>query len=211
MIWHIFKKDWRLEWRLVLGVALVQVILSGILWKQGPNLMVNLLAIAALLARGFAIVETVHNDPIPGVRQDWLVRPILRSELLTAKILFTVLVVQGPVLLCDFAEALADGFSFGASLEAAFSRSLYMLLAFSLPVLAISSITKNLLEVLAAGVGSLLAVALGNFLSQGNGLPTQKLVDTAVGWTAWSGALFVLVGLVTAVLIMQFRRRMTVV
>jgi len=29
MIWHIFKKDWKLEWRLALGVALTQLLLSG--------------------------------------------------------------------------------------------------------------------------------------------------------------------------------------
>jgi hypothetical protein len=211
MIWHIFRKDWKLEWRLALGVALVQVILSGILWKQGPTLMANLLALAALLARAFVIVETVHNDPIPGVRQDWLVRPIRRSELLAAKILFTVLVVQAPVFAGDLAEALAEGFSFGASFEAAFSRSLYLLFAFSLPAVAISSITKNLLEVLAAGVGSVLVFVLGNVITQGTGLPTQKLTDTAVGWTAWSGSLVMLLGLVAVVLFMQFRRRMTVV
>lgn len=210
MIWHILKKDWRLEWRLAIGVALVQAILSGILWRQGPSLTANLLAMAVLLARGFVIVETMHNDPIPGVRQDWLVRPIRRSELLAAKILFTVSVVQGPVFICDLAEALADGFSFGASLEAAFSRSFYMLLAFSLPVLAISSITKNLLEVLAAGVGSILVVVLANFFSEGTGLPTQRLIDTAVGWTTWSGALLVLLGLLAIVLTAQFGRRATV-
>jgi len=98
MIWHIFRKDWKLEWRLAAGVALVQTILSGILWKQGPGMVANLLGLAALPARVFLIVETVHNDPIPGVRQDWLVRPIRRSELLAAKILLTVLVVQVPLL-----------------------------------------------------------------------------------------------------------------
>jgi hypothetical protein len=208
MIWHIFKKDWKLEWRLALGVALVQMILSGILWHDGPNTLVTILGLAAGLARVFLIVETVHNDPIPGVRQDWLVRPIRRSELLTAKILFTVLVVQGPVFAGDLAEALAEGFSFGASLEAAFSRSLYMLLTFSLPVLAVSSFTKNLLEVLASGVFIVVVVALAQGFTLGPPAP-QRLVDTGVGWMAESACLLVLSALVAAILLLQFRRRMT--
>ena len=34
-----------------MGVALVQVILSGILWHEGPSVMVSLLGFAAILAR----------------------------------------------------------------------------------------------------------------------------------------------------------------
>jgi hypothetical protein len=207
MIWHIFKKDWKLEWRLALGVALVQMILSAILWRQGPSIVVSTLGFAALLARGFLIVETVHNDPIPGVRQDWLVRPIRRSELLAAKILFTVLVVQVPVFVGDLAEALAEGFSFGASIEAALSRSLYMLITFSLPVLAVSSFTKNLLEVLASGVFIVVVSALAQAFTVG--MAAQKLVETGVGWMAESACLLVLSALVAAILFMQFRRRMT--
>jgi hypothetical protein len=207
MIWHIFKKDWKLEWRLALGVALVQLILSGLLWHEGPTIAVTVLGCAAFLARAFLIVETVHNDPIPGVRQDWLVRPILRSELLAAKILFTVLVVQAPVFAGDWAESLAEGFSFGTSLEAALSRSFYMLITFSLPVLAIASFTKNLLEVLASGVFIVAVSALAQTFAVE--MAAQKLVQTGVGWMAETACLLVLSALVAATLFMQFRRRMT--
>ena len=207
MIWHIFKKDWKLEWRLSVGVGLVQLILSAILWHEGPIIAVSILGFAALLARAFLIVETVHNDPITGVRQDWLVRPIRRSDLLLAKIFFTVLVVQLPVFAGELAESLAEGFSFGSSFEAAFSRSLYMVIAFSLPVLAVSSFTKNLLEVLASGVFMVVAIALAQ--SATVGMPVQKLVGTGVGWTVGSACLLMLSAFVAAILFMQFRRRMT--
>lgn len=217
MIWHIFKKDWNLEWRLALGVAFTQLLLSAVLWKQGPAGgtsgplfdVIILLCIASLLARGFLIVETVHNDAIPGVRQDWLVRPIRRSELLAAKILFTILVVQLPVFAGDLLEALADGFSFGASLHVAVSRSFYMLITFCLPVLALSSITKNLLEVLTSGVIGVVIVTLSRVLTE-NGFGTQQLMGTGLGWTVETTCLATIVAFAAIILTMQFRRRQTV-
>src|SRR2546423_5869145 len=44
----------------------------------------------------FLIAAIVHVEAIPGVRQDWLVRPIRRGNLLLEKFLFVVLMVGGP-------------------------------------------------------------------------------------------------------------------
>jgi len=210
MIWHIFKKDWKLQWRLALAIAFAQLLVSGMLWKPGPMPMVELLASAVMLARAFLIVDTVHHDPLPGVRQDWLVRPIRRSELLAAKCLFTVLVVQLPVFAGDLMEALANGFSFGLSFEAALSRSLYMLIIFSLPILAIASVTKNLLEVLTACVFSLSAIAVAQVLTRNSEEGVQKLAGTPLGWIVGICSALIIVASASAILTMQFRLRSTV-
>jgi hypothetical protein len=44
--------------------------------------MVNPLIMIGILGTGFLIASVVHQDAIPGVRQDWLVRPVKRRDLL---------------------------------------------------------------------------------------------------------------------------------
>src|SRR5437867_3622807 len=92
---------------------------------------------------------SVHVDAIPGVRQDWLVRPIKRRDLLAAKLLFVILLVQGPILLTDFVGAAANGFPFAQSLSASLSHNVFWLATFYLPVLAFASLTRNFTEAVA--------------------------------------------------------------
>src|ERR1700730_2787368 len=100
MVWHLFKKDWKLAWVFVLVVSGVHWIDSAIIYKLGlfdEDPMLGMLADAvpmlAFFASMFLIGAIVHLDSIPGVRQDWLVRPISRLDLVVEKLLFIVLMV----------------------------------------------------------------------------------------------------------------------
>jgi hypothetical protein len=163
MIWHIFKKDLRLLWPLVLIVALAEA-LDDTMWAMVGIFLepISLRRIAANLSVGLVIgivaliVSTVHQDALPGDRQDWLVRPIRRRDMILAKILFVLLAVHAPYLLMDLAHGMSLGFSFWDSLSAAFSRSLHLLWVISLPVLAIAAVTSTLVEV----VGALMVIVL---------------------------------------------------
>jgi len=77
MIWHIFKKDWKLVWPFVLIVSAVHWIGAAIVYKLGEDPMLGLLAeqlpALALFASMFLIGAIVHVDATPGARQDWLV------------------------------------------------------------------------------------------------------------------------------------------
>ena len=124
MVWHIFKKDWKLLWLLVLGLLAVQCLFTILLYKRDHGAtdlfrILNLLQTILMLASGVLVAAAVHLDAIPGVRQDWLVRPIRRRDLLSAKLLFVILLVQGPILVADFVGAAANGFPFGQSFSAA--------------------------------------------------------------------------------------------
>ena len=131
MIWHICKKDMKLLWPFVLGAAGIQFTSAGMRYAM-DHIRVsealldisNLLQLGALLVSALLIATVVHQDAIPGVRQDWLVRPISRRDLLLAKLLFVLLLVHGPILLTDTMEGLLNGFPIGQSLTAAVSRSL---------------------------------------------------------------------------------------
>ena len=50
----------------------------------------------SLLTTALLIALVMHQDNLPGLQQDWLVRPIRRRDLALSKLLFLVLLAQGP-------------------------------------------------------------------------------------------------------------------
>ena len=83
MIWHIFKKDCRLLWPLVLIVALVHFVSASLWIRLGrfdePRdlvLIAYLLPLLGLLGIVILTVAALHQDVLPGVRQDYCVRSI---------------------------------------------------------------------------------------------------------------------------------------
>ena len=126
-------------------------------------------------------------------------RPIKRRDLLAAKLLFVILLVQGPILLTDFVGAAANGFPFSQSLGASLSHNVFWLATFYLPVLAFASLTRNFTEAVAGAVIAIVAFAfaiqaanavgdLGVVLRTGAGW----LVELSLTLTALSGTAVVL-------------------
>ena len=117
MILHIMKKDWKLLWRVVVLVAAVQFSLAAMLFhidhaavnKNPYGLLLQLILFMTFLGRAVLIVMCVQQDAIPGISQDWLSRPVKRTDLMFAKLAFVLLFAQGPVLIADFFQALAGG------------------------------------------------------------------------------------------------------
>src|ERR1700761_7893184 len=106
MIWHIFKKDLRLLWPFgfasaILQFAIVAVHLKLGVFEEEPIFSSVLLLLESVMYFGVAVLiaSVVHEDSVVGTRQDWLVRPIRRRDLLLAKLLFLLLAVQVPMLL----------------------------------------------------------------------------------------------------------------
>ena len=95
---NILKKDWRLLWPLIAALTVLQGLLAFARFRAGQflnGLPTAPMAVLELLAVAIVIILVVHQDPIPGVRQDWLVRPIARGDLFLAKLIFVVVLVQG--------------------------------------------------------------------------------------------------------------------
>jgi len=167
MFWHILRKDWKLLRWMVVGLALLNAVPRivqssyGAFWdnRRAAAGFTGMLYGVALAAGVLVIVLAVQEDAIPGLRQDWLARPIARRDLLLSKLLFVVLLVQAPIFAIEVAQCLAAGFPLAASFSAPFSRSLWMLLALDLPVLAFATLTRNLAQAAAAAVAAILGVA----------------------------------------------------
>jgi hypothetical protein len=215
MVWHIFQKDWKLLWPLVMGVAGVQITNTAI-WFALRNFGITqmtaeiseLFSIAVFLVIGVLVAIAVQQDTLPGDRQDWLVRPIRRRDLMLAKLLFILIAVHGPMLLVDLALGIASGLSFWNALSAALSHGVSLLVDLSLPVAAVAAMTPNLVVLF----GGLLTVGLLGFLaillfagwqqSHGGMMPIM-----GIWWvipTLWSGLVLLVVGV--TIPLQYFRR-----
>ncbi len=190
MIWHILKKDARLLWPIAALVAALQIcaavpihlIDSGMRTPQ-LAMLADLLPALALLGIMVVIVMAMHQDPVPGVRQDWLVRPIRRMDLVLAKLLFVLLMVQVPLWAVDGGAALADGFALPAACIAAAGRNLQVFCAFALPAMMLGAITRTFVEaVIVALAGWILFLGTSQII-----IPTLLGIKPAIGETgaAW--------------------------
>jgi hypothetical protein len=184
MVWHIFRKDYKLLWRMVFGVAFINLMHRAILSSVDPFgsggvsplvVLSGILGTVSLLATGVLIVMVVQLDPLPGLTQDWLVRPIRRRDLLLSKILFVALMVQGPIFLIEVGQCLAARFPLGPSLAAPLSRSVWMFLAMDLPVLAFATLTRSLTQAAGAAIAIVLGFAL---FTEATLLYTNSLFNT---------------------------------
>ena len=151
----------------------------------------------------------VQLDPLPDDRQDWLVRPIWRRDLLLAKLLFVILFLHLPMLLADTLQGVASGFPLDQTLAAAAKLNLSRLIAFTLPALAIGALTRSIGQMLGLGLVvfiAALAVIGGatlalEFFSGGFGL---LIGDTLAGFVL--GTVLLLGGMATILGLQYFRR-----
>jgi ABC-type transport system involved in multi-copper enzyme maturation permease subunit len=129
MVWHIFRKDWKLGWKFFVAVAVIEFLPAIIRVKLGffgedPTLeyLLTPLGNIVILASALLTIAVVQLDSIPSVREDWLTRPVPRGELLLAKLMLAVVLVQGAVLLAETFLCMATGFSLGPAVIAALAQ-----------------------------------------------------------------------------------------
>jgi hypothetical protein len=223
MIMHIVRKDWQLVRPLALLVAGLQIVLGFLEFQRLPfgthgagealNVLVTL---ALILAMILLVCQIIHQDAIPGVNQDWLVRPIPRGDLLLAKLLSIALYIHGPIILVSLTQCLAHGFQFDDSLRAVLLSNCAVVLVFSLPLAAAAALTKSVTEALV----TLLTVALGllllHFLVPVLSYPLTRHVEfdyptvgTGIQWFWRFPAQLILLASLIGVLLLQYFKRDT--
>jgi hypothetical protein len=220
MVWHIFKKDWKLAWVFVLVVSVVHWIDSAIMYKLGlfdEDPMLGMLADAvpmlAFFASMFLIGAIVHLDSIPGVRQDWLVRPISRRDLVIEKFLFMVLMVNGPIFAEVLLQGLANKFSFRLSLAAAMWQVAFLFFAFTLPLFSFASVTRNMTQAFIFGCScTFIMVGFQTIAGYLNGRAhgtLESLSWSAIGWVGETARFALSVVAATVILGLQYFSRKT--
>jgi hypothetical protein len=220
MVWHILKKDLRLLWIFAVSVGALQFASAAVrLWLDVAPTLIQLgdiapvLTVMTIVGMVVLTVSVMHQDAVPGVSQDWLVRPVRRRDLILAKFLFVLLIVQGPALLADLGAGLAHGFGFGGSLEAALARNAALLCLITLPAVMVGSVTRSVTEslivALAGLVGYLVIFAIGTLMLL---RARTTLGGTGLVWiTPATWYALAIVGAPVVVAIQYLRRRTTAV
>ena len=212
MIWHIFKKDWKLLWPLVAGAAALHILgrISLIAVMHDPSGLARFgipLIMLGFLGGFVAIIEAVHSDAVPGVRQDWLVRPIRRRDLLAAKLLFVVLLVLSPAFVAEVLGVALNGFSVSQAFFAALSSSLFFLLVIYVPLLAFLSLTRNMADIAIYGIS--IPVAIGIVSALLTGFRDLPALSGGLSWIVIATHTFATLIAATAILSIQYFRRKT--
>jgi len=217
VIWPIFRKDWTLLWPLAILVTLIQIATEWAIYKFGffgaaplARELLRLLTPAWHIGVIALAVAVVHEDAVPGVDQDWLVRPLRRGDLLLAKMLFVLVTVCLPMLLVNLLDELALGFAAVPSFLDALYKEFYLFVCLLVPAMAVASATRNMIDllVLVAGLVVLYAASLwvGALLFGADRCPT---CDTGIAWLQHLAQhLGLLVGS-AVVLGLQYYRRLT--
>jgi hypothetical protein len=220
MVWHIFKKDWKLLWGFVIAVAALHWISALITFKLGlfgEDPMLEMLAYEvpslAVFGSMFLVAAIVHLEAIPGARQDWLTRPIPRRSLLLEKLLFVVITVESPIFVANIAQGLANGFSWQSSLLSATSRVVFLFFFIILPIFSFASVTRNMTEAFILACGCTLIIMAFLLLSSSvNQSANGTLISVTHSGVGWIGEVFrfALVALAACVILgSQYFRRKT--
>jgi hypothetical protein len=169
--------------------------------------------ILAFFSSMFLIAAIVHVEAIPGVRQDWLARPVRRGDLLLEKFLFVIVTVEGPIFLANLFQGLASGFSLRSAFLAAASYVIFLLFFLVLPLFAFASVTRNMTEAFIFGCAC--AFLIGVFLTVTeyiNFSSNGTLVTVTHSGIGWIGEVlrFALVATAAGVILgLQYFRRKT--
>jgi hypothetical protein len=218
VIWHFFKKDFRLLWPMALALAALQALCAARTVLLGhfnePRILAQVtgpLPILVFFGIVLVTISAVHQDPLPGVRQDWLTRPVKRRDVCLAKALFVLLLILGPIFLIDIAEQLTLRLPLPTSIAAAASRALVLLGVLGLPALVLGAITRSFADALIFAVAATFAVML-LFLIALTVLPPGTLPPPqgSMEWVKIMCALLVLAVAAVIALWFQYTHRRTV-
>ena len=151
MVWHIFKKDWKLAWGFVMAVASLHWIAAFVKFRLGVagenealTMLSQVLPGLSIFSGMFLTCAIVHLDAIPGVKQDWLARPIPRGSLLREKFLFVITTVCGPMFVGNLFLGVANGFGFRSAFFQATIFAAYLFFFTVLPIFALAAVTRNM-------------------------------------------------------------------
>ncbi len=167
------------------------------------------LTIAWFIGLAALTVAVVHQDPIPGVDQDWLIRPLRRTQLLLAKLAFLAITVSGPMLVMDLVTGLAARMPLAPVLEAALAKNFFVYVCFIVPVAALASTTRNMTEIILFGSALFLvfsmSLSLSAFFLGAEWCPT---CGTGMAWLQhFVQHLLILAGALIVLRLQYYRRR----
>jgi hypothetical protein len=172
VIWQTFKKDWRLLWPMAALVTAIQIGLERAAFSAGlfgddpaAGALLRPLTLAWFCGIAALCAAVVHQDALPGVDQDWLIRPVTRTRLFISKLCFVAVTIIVPMLVLNLWDALAAGFPVRSSLEAIVAKEAFVFVCFLIPVMSLASTTRSMAELVITAAALVVVFAVGISLS----------------------------------------------
>jgi hypothetical protein len=205
-ILKIFRKDVRHLWpQALLFWAVLGVVAAIDPLPDNQSFMHQMLRLLQPLACWLLVVGAIHAERLIGHEQYWLTRPYSWKHLMAAKALFLVVCVNLPLFVCHLATLAALGISPLAWLPALLWRQVFFTIFFVLPAAAVAAVTRNLGQVLLAGILLCVTLAAGLGFVVGRGW-----VDWGgLGWIRDCGTALVVAAGTAVALALQYSRRKT--
>jgi hypothetical protein len=150
---HIFRKDARRLWKEIVGtLALLAWLTQMDSWRGGylPGSSEGWLNLLLPLAWGCLAALSVMQDPVPGERQFWLTLPCPPGRILAAKSLFVAAFIHLPYLISNIVVMSARGFAPWAFVPRLLQQQLLVLLAVTLPCIALAAVLRNAMQFVVA-------------------------------------------------------------
>ena len=211
MILHIFKKDLRLLWPFVAGLTALNAVTQWM--RYGWSVLDNnagwvVFGPIAVIGWVLLVAVLVHQDVIPGTRQDWLTRPIKRRDLVAAKLLFVVGLLHAPLFVMMTIEVLAGGYSLADAVGGAFVRSLSLFFLVSLPTLAVAAVSRNLIEaIIVAILAAVASEPVAVFFDVLTNEPCGATCGSSLAWVGMTAVVVVIAVAALVVIALQYFRR----
>ena len=200
---HIFRKDVRYLWREICpGLGAGGRVRADQTSLDGPGV---------LAAAIYLMARLIHAEAIPGDRQFWITRPYRWQSLFGAKLLFMLAFVNLPLMLAQWWIAAAAGFPASAYLPGLLWSQVVMILAVSLPAVALASVTPGIVSFIFS-ILILAAVWYGivTLSTLRDDMPSALQVwPGAIGWIRATYIVLALAATALSMLYGQYRRRMT--
>jgi len=148
----VMIKDLRLFWPFTAAIVALAVLALGLQLTGLADLGgAKSIWACGQLAAGFLMIALVQQDPPSSDTHDWLIRPIGKLELLTAKALFIALFTLLPLAIGYAAIALTGGASPSAVLEALGGGTISAMVTVPV-IMAFASLTRNIGLAIAAAI-----------------------------------------------------------
>jgi hypothetical protein len=181
-------------------------------FEDSPGAAVLLRPLILAWHAGIAALSAavILQDPVPGADQDWLIRPLRRTDVILAKLAFLALTVSLPMLALNLAHALALGFPLALSLEVVLYKELYLVVCFMLPIVALAATARTMTELI--GFGALLVVVYALSLILSAFCFGAEWCPTCDSGLSWMQHVLQHAGTVlgaAVVLVLQYHRRRT--
>ena len=181
---HILRKDIRHHWpEIVLSLAA----LAGRCWhdvtiwsheRSRIAFWSTVIEVLVPITWGILVLRVIQSEPLVGDRQFWITRPFEWKKLLAAKLLFIVLFINVPLLIAGIVLLAKAGFPPLQYLPGVLWMQLLLIQIPLLPMAALASVTRNVLQTLLALVAVALYMAGMIALDEVLPRPSSSALDT---------------------------------